>query len=577
MKFGSLIALGVVATLIAGTVMAQQAPEPGRGGRGGGATAEVTPTKDTPCASNPPIAPSSSDWIGAGGDAAGHRYQPNPGIRAADVRRLKPKWTFTLTQGNGQPTVMGEWLWIYGSGSLYALDPKTGCVRWRTDNVAARTTPMPVKTSISPSGWALVLGLRNRTVKAFDAATGRELWTSDVLETHRSSGITGSIIVAGNQVFVPTTSGEEASGAQPNYACCSFRGSLSALDLATGRKQWQVYPITEPMRPIRITAAGVTLTGPAGAAIWSQPTLDARRGLVLVATGDSYTEAPSTGPDSIIAYEMATGRVRWHTQVTPNDNYVMNCNRAGDATAPANCPGPLGPDYDFGASPVLVNKPGGGQVVVSGQKSGLVHGMDPDTGRLLWSVRVGAGSGSLGGVEWGIASDNARVYAGSSDIRGIFDQLMRPLGKSALRVPPPTPEPGLSAVNPVSGRLIWKTPTPKAPCNVRSNAVPEGACAAGNSAAPAVMPGVVFAGDTAGWFRAYDAATGRILWEHNTAGQTYATVNGVRDQPGGGVDGNGPTIAQGTVFVTSGFSGASNYGSTSTGRNVLIAYTVDGK
>ncbi len=565
MKFRSSIGLGgIVSLALAATVFAQPAAAPAQ-----------PPTKDAPCAANPPIAPTASDWIGAGNGENGHRYQPNPGIRAADVAKLKPKWTFTLTQGNAQPTVMGQWLWIAGSGGLYALDTKSGCVRWHVETLAARTSAMPVKTSISPSGWALVIGLRNRTVKALDAATGRELWVSEALETHRSSGITGSIIVTATQVFVPVTSGEEAAGAGAAYACCSFRGSLSALDLTTGRKQWQVYPITEPMRPIRNTAPGVTLQGPAGAAIWSQPTLDTKRGLVYVATGDSYTEAATTGTDAIIAYEMGSGRVRWRSQVTPVDNYVMNCNRAGQPT-PANCPGPLGGDYDFGASPLLVSLAGGRQVVVSGQKSGLVHGMDPDTGRQLWSVRVGAG-GNLGGVEWGIAADNARVYAGSSDIRGLFDQLMRPLGRNALQVAPPTPDPGLSAINPATGRLIWRTPTPKAPCNVRSALVPEGACAAGNSGAPAVMPGVVFAGDTAGWFRAYDAGTGRILWAHNTAGQTYATANGIADQPGGGIDGNGPTIAQGTVFVTSGFAGASNYGATPTGRNVLIAYTVDGK
>lgn len=541
---------------------------------GGRARRAPVQTVDTPCASNPPITPTSSDWIGAGGDQTGTRFQANPGIRPGDVKRLKVKWSFSLTQGNGQPTVIGDWLWIAGSGHIYALDTKTGCVRWRTDNMTSRTTPMPIKASFSPSGWVLIVGQRNRVVKALDAATGKELWASEELENHRASGITGSPIVAGNQVFVPLSSGEEAAGAAPNYPCCSFRGSLVALDLATGKKQWQVFPITEPMKPIRVTGSGVTLQGPAGAAIWSQPTVDMKRGLVYVATGDSYTEAASTGPDAIFAYDMATGKVRWSTQVMEHDNFVMNCTRPEGA--PDSCPTPLGPDYDFGASPILFTAPNGKQVLVAGQKAALVHGFDPDTGEHLWARRVGGG-GALGGVEWGIAIDSRHVYAGSSDIVSIFDELMRAQGKPTMANVPEPSDPGLSAIDPLTGRLIWKTDTPARPCNIVSARVPEGKCAAGNSGAPVAMPGVVFAGSTDGWFRAYNAANGRILWEDNTAGRTYSTVNGVPNQPGGGVDGNGPTIAQGTVFVTSGFDGASGYGSTGFGSNVLLAYTVDGK
>ena len=89
------------------------------------------------------------------------------------------------------------------------------------------------------------------------------------------------------------------------------------------------------------------------------------------------------------------------------------------------------------------------------------------------------------------------------------------------------------------------------------------------------MPGVVFEGTVDGWFRAYNSANGRLLWEDSTSQRTYSTINGRTNQPGGSIDGNGPTIAAGMVFVTSGYNGAIGQGGN--GTNVLIASSVDGK
>ncbi len=547
------------------------------GGRGGGRGAAPTvQTTDTPCAANPPITPTPSDWIGAGGSPTGQRYQPNPGLRAADVPKLKVKWAFSITQGNSQPTIIGDWMWISGSGRIYALDPKSGCVRWRAEGIAARNTPLPVRSTVSPSGWMLVIGQRNRMIKALDAATGHELWTSPVIEEHRSAGITGSPIVYGNQIFLPTTSGEESAGAAENYPCCNFRGSLVSVSLTDGKILWKTPVITEPIHTIRTNTAGTVLQGPAGAAIWSQPTIDAKRGLVYVASGDSYTAAETKGADAIVAIEMTTGHIRWSTQVTANDNYIVNCNR-GRTTD--NCPRPLGPDYDFGASPILFTMASGKQVVLSGQKSGIVYGMDPDTGRLLWQHRVGGG-GALGGVEWGMAADGRRLYATDSDIIRAEDDILRPLGQQVfVEQPQPAADPGITAIDPATGRALWRAPTPKDPCPrlLFSSRFKDGGCVASQSAAPAVMPGIVFSGSTDGWMRAYEAATGKIVWRFSATAQNYATTNGVAAQPGGGIDGNGPTIAHGMVFVTSGFDGSATYGSTGTGMNVLLAFTVDGK
>ncbi len=534
---------------------------------------------DVKCAVNPPIKATASDWTSVGLDRS-HRYQPNPGLKTADVPKLKVKWSFAMS-GGSMPTVIGDWLFITNrSGKFYALDPATGCVRWVVENAVSRTTPMIVKSDVSPSGWLTMIGERTRTVRAFDAQTGKEIWRSAALHANPVVGITGSPVVSGDQVFVPLTSGEEGAARQPTYACCYFQGALAALDLKTGKTLWNTTILPEPLRPSHKNSAGVMQQGPAGGAIWSAPTVDAKRGLVYVATGDSYTDVDTKGADAIVAIDTKTGKIRWSNQVQEKDNFIVGCT---DAVKPVNCPSPDGPDYDFGASPIIFHlaprkgEKGGKDVLLAGQKSGVVFGMDPDTGKSLWSRKVGGGS-SLGGIEWGMAADLKRLYVANADTVNLIDEYLRPLGKSPVAIKEPPSSPGLYAIAPASGKLLWSVPAPKAPCHYAGDRTRDrsgGACIRAQSQAPSVMPGAVFSGAMDGWFRAYDAATGKILWADSTTERTYDTVNQVKGQPGGSMDGLGAAIAGGRVFVMSGFNGAANTGGN--GTNVLLAYTVDGK
>jgi polyvinyl alcohol dehydrogenase (cytochrome) len=528
---------------------------------------------DVKCETNPPIKPTGSDWTSVGLDTS-HRYQPNPGLKAADLPRLKVKWAFAMP-GSSMPTVIGDWLYITNrSGKFYALDSNTGCVRWVVEGVVSRTTPMIVKSDVSPSGWLTVVGTRDRLAHAFDAQTGKELWKSPPLETNPIAGITGSPVIFGGQVFVPLTSGEEGAARQPTYRCCSFQASLAALDLRTGKLNWQTKVITEPLHDTHKNSAGTMMQGPAGGAIWSAPTVDAKRGLVYVATGDSYTEVATKGDDSIVAMDIRTGKIRWSNQVTEQDNFIVGCNAP---TKPINCPHPDGPDYDFGASPILFHLARGKDIVLSGQKSGVVYGMDPDTGRSLWSTRVGSGS-SLGGIEWGMAADSKRLYVANADTVNVLEENLKVLGRTNLGSPIGPAKPGLTAIDPATGKILWSTPAPKAPCHYagdRSRDRGGGACVRAQSQAPSVIPGVVFDGTLDGWLRAYDAVTGKVIWADSTTDRTYDTVNQVKGQPGGSLDGLGAAIAGGKVFVMSGFNGAANTGGN--GTNVLLAYSVDGK
>jgi polyvinyl alcohol dehydrogenase (cytochrome) len=529
---------------------------------------------DKMCTTHEPMRASASDWASMGIDDSASRFQREPELRAQDVPKLRVKWAFAMP-GGGQATVVGKWLFMNNrGGKLYALDAKTGCVHWAVDGAGSRTTPMVVRSPMSPSGWATIVGIDIRRVRAFDAQTGQELWTSQPLDLHGGAFINGSPVVSGNQIFVPISSGEEVLAIANGYPCCSFRGSLVALDLQTGRKLWQTFMITEPLRSTRINAAKVQMQGPAGAPVWAAPSTDPERGLVYVATGNSYTDVPTDTTDAIVALDMKTGSMRWKYQATVDDNYIQGCSGPIKAS---NCTLPTGPDFDFGATPILFGKRGGPQVLIAAQKSGAVYGLDPDTGALRWRTVVGEGS-PLGGIEWGIAADDRYVFVPVSDVGELFDEVFRAAG-----VPPmlgyQTPgKPGLFALDPFTGKILWNVPAPIAACKYagdRSGDFTKGACVRAQSAAPGVMPGVVFSGTLDGWLRAYEAATGKIIWAFSTTAQTYITVNAVADQPGGGIDGMGPTIAGGMLYAMSGFNGASRTGGN--GVNVLLAFSVDGR
>src|SRR6185437_10183876 len=193
------------------------------------------------------------------------------------------------------------------SGKFYALDAKTGCVHWSVDDLVSRTTPMVVKSSISPSGWATFISQSDRLVRAFDAQTGKQIWKSAELESHPISVLTGSPVVAGDRLIVPISSIEEAAAMSKAYSCCTFRGSVAALDLKTGKLLWKTSMIDEPLRTLRDKPGGGKIQGPAGAAVWSAPTVDRKRGLVYAVTGDSYTDVETTGDDAIVALDLKTG------------------------------------------------------------------------------------------------------------------------------------------------------------------------------------------------------------------------------------------------------------------------------
>ena len=495
-----------------------------------------------------------SDWSAT---PANDRYQARPGLTAADVPKLKVKWAFGFagdTSAAVQPTIVDGRVFVgSASGRVYALSLAEGCAYWTFDADAQVRTAIMVGRERGSAAPTVFFADVAANIYSVDAATGQLRWKKKGDE-HPIARITGTPKFLDGRLYVPVSSLEELASADPKYPCCTFRGSIVALDASNGTQIWRTLMIAEAPKPTTKNTAGTQLYGPSGAAVWSSPTVDVARKTIYIGTGDSYSQPAAPTADAIVALDLDTGKIKWVSQLTSGDAWNLAC---GGIDA-ANCPASNGPDYDFGSPPMLVTLPSGERRLVVGQKSGVVHGLDADSGKVLWSTRIGKG-GMLGGVEWGSATDGRQAYVALSDQS--FKRSGGPvvIGMTTLD---PGIGGGLFALRVTDGAKVWNAPAPV--CGDRPM------CSPAQSAAITAMPGVIFSGSVDGHLRAYSAADGRIVWDADTA-RGFDTVNKVMAQ-GGSIDVGGPAIAEGIVLTTSGYP---TYGGKA--GNVLIAFSVDGK
>ncbi len=489
-----------------------------------------------------PVAIGSVQWNGWGRDLANTRYQPEPAIRAMDVPKLNLKWAFGF-QGSstefGQPTMVDGRLFLTSSaGRVYALDAKSGCTYWTYDAASGSRTavsigelgqakraaiPRKLKRTLAhldvikaPS--AAFFGDDTGAVYALDAQKGTLLWKTKV-DTHPSARILGAPSLYNERLYVAVGSNEDNNSADPNYSCCTFRGSVAAIDIASGRVLWKSFTVLEEPQPTHKNGAGVQEFGPAGAAIASSPSIDPKRGVLYVGTGRSTTGVEQSLTDAVAAFELSDGKLRWVKQLT-----VLGQVGSSAFTSP----------------PLMRTLASGNEIILAGQNSGVVYGLDPDHGGgILWQTRLGADADS-GGVAWGIAADHRSLLVALS---GSLAQSRNISGS-------------LWALDPKTGAVRWHTRAPTPACSWS-----EGLCSHAQSQAVTVMPGAVFSGSMDGHLRAYSTIDGKIVWDFDTA-KVFKTQNGV-PAAGGTLDLGGATIVNGSVYIISG--------------NTLLAFSVDGK
>ncbi len=503
----------------------------------------------------------AQDWPMFGQDLTNQAAASQTSITTGNVGRLAPKWIFT-TGGDvsARATVVDEVVYFPDwTGNLYAVNGDNGHLIWShkfsdyglATGTVSRNAPTVVDgvlfigtQYVSPgaTGWLL----------AIDARSGRLIWKTQPDTSNSFPVITSSPVVAFGIVFVGMTSNEEFAAANPTYPCCSARGSVVAVNAFNGAKLWQTFTVP---------------AGYSGGAVWgSNPVVDLERGTVFVGTGDNYSHPTdpaylaciaaggvestclpaSDHVDSIIALSMWDGHVKWAQRMVTwyqpgvtngSDDWNVGCVVPPGTNCPANLSySPTGPDFDFGSAPneITYNGRHGWKTIIgAGQKSGIYYAFDPDSGAPLWQTQVGPGS-SLGGIEWGSASDGNRIYVAIANLYGIPYS-----GGNAG---------SWAALDPATGAIQWQTPDPNGSIDLGPLAVANGVVYGESMAGTATAPTMF----------ALDASSGHALWSYAAGSSVIA----------------GATISGDTVYWGSGYAhlGIPGY----TGNNKFYAFSKNG-
>ncbi len=525
-------------------------------------TGRVPGTEPVPVANHctqpgAPVTVGAHDWPVIGRDVAGSRFHPEPGLRAEDLSRLKLKWAFAYPEGAEGPAQIagGRVFLASGDGRVHSLDARSGCSYWSVDTgrTARAVTVATLGTDKDAAArTAIFFGDDQGVVTALDATSGVQLWKTQV-ETHPLARITAPPSVYEGRVFVPVSGMEDPLTHDSSYACCTHRGSVAALDAASGKLLWKSYTVEEEPKPLpKTNAEGPQYFGPAGGSVFTPLGMDARRKLVYAATAEAYGPENPPGAYSVIAFDMETGAHRWQRQFMPAEkDRARICHEAGES----DCRNM----FSMSTQVMVHALPDGRELVLAGSKWGWMYALDPDAaGRTVWSTKVGEG-GDLGGIMYGPAADAQSLYVPIADTHLL----------------PPARAGGLAALDLATGKPRWQIESEVPLCSWQAGEpaactdVNTCSCSSAKVAATTAIPGVVFAGGWDGHVRAYSTADGRLLWNVDTAVPVPA-VNGVQAQ-GGQVGGYPVVVSGGAVYITSGASVMGQPG------NALLVFAVEGE
>jgi len=489
-----------------------------------------SPVLAATCDTSNTFTPATTDiWQGWGGNHANTRFNnaPENPLDSSILGDLSLKWAYGFADVRsviGNPALQGNRIFIGDeNGKVYALDRDTGCEDWIfTAGNGVRTMPLIERVG---ERWLVFFGDRSANVYALDATTGRQVWKTKV-EDHQAAILTGApqfVRLADDPVserlIVPVSSSEEGLGAVPVYECCSFQGSVLTLDASNGMIVWQTYAIQAPVRE-----TGEGRFGPSGAAIWSAPTIDRELGQLYVTTGDAYSAPADSATDALLALDLVSGDILWSHQGTADDIWTVMCMTP-------NASDDCGPDQDYG-SPAMIVSTGTDNMLVAGQKSGIVRGFDRRSGEVLWETPLVENTTEFGGkIVWGGAADSNNSYWG--------------MGNNVI-----------AAVRHRDGAVQWSRNIPPI-TGMETHPGLEGPLTLSHD--------VLFSGSWDGVLRALSPATGETLWQYNTVRQ-FDTVNDVPAE-GGSMGAVGPVVEDGLVLVTTGYIGVKNG---DTGNTLLV-------
>jgi polyvinyl alcohol dehydrogenase (cytochrome) len=502
-----------------------------------------------------------------GVDYANTRFQPRTTISKATAPQLRRKWVIAfpgVAMMRSQPAVLGDTLFlaVADDRTLYAIDRIKGCLKW------TYTSQHPPRTAVGAGelkdGRQVVyFGDIGGSIHILAARNGAVIWQKRVGHFPRTA-LTGAPVLYEDTLYVPHSTMEAPSAADPKYECCTSQGLLTAHNAGNGDEIWVAHIMSEP-RPTGTSSVGTRQWGPAGGPVWGAPTIDPGRGLIYIGTGNIYAAPDEGTSDAIIALDLKTGARRWVFQATAGDFWNSACRTAIDGQYHPNCP-VMGWDFDFGAPPILTADSHGRPLLLAGQKSGELYALNPDSGELVWKKRLSQGS-VLGGIHWGMAVDGGEIYVPINDpsLRIPDIQLS---AEFATRMKNYQPAPALYKLRIDDGSIVWRY-TPEFSCQpdfTSKDPWPQCPREIGLSAAVLAIEGAVISGGLDGTLRIHDGNSGKVLFSDNTAVAFNNASNGIAGH-GGSID-NATIVAAGDMLYVQ--SGYSMFGGTP--GNVLIAY-----
>ena len=476
-------------------------------------------------------APVFQNW---GLDSAASHFMPPEiaHITNKNIASLELDWAFAYpdaTRARSQPALGAGAIYVGSqSGLVYAFDMETGCTRWQvqaSSEVRNGLTLEPWDSAAEPFDPLLFFGDLTGNQYAVEALTGELRWEKRI-DDHSAATLTAAAELSDGVLYVPVSSLEEGAAIAAGYPCCSFRGAIVALDARSGDELWRRHFIP-PAQRSGVNAAGTEQYGPSGVPIWAGMAMDADH--LYIATGDDYSGEGSETSDAIVALDKVSGRTVWVRQARFGDVWNGSCENID----PVNCPSDNGPDYDYGAGPVISMDSKGRRIILAGDKGGVVTAMLAETGESLWKTKVGRG-GVVAGINFGLAAYDGKVFVPISDVPDgrVYDEPARP---------------GVYALNVDNGEYVWRAPAGKDVCNGRPG------CNPGYSAAISVTEDYVLAGSNEGWLRAFDINNGQVLWEFDTT-DAFTAVDG-RTARGGSIGGGqAPLVVGDRLILNSGYA-----------------------
>jgi polyvinyl alcohol dehydrogenase (cytochrome) len=433
---------------------------------------------------------------------------------------------------------------------VYAFDLESGCLKWTYRSAG------PVRSALSYGRMPgtdkpiLFFGDARGGLHVLSAEGGSEIWSASIRSKGSANTITGTPVMHADRLYVPISSFEVSRAGVAGYECCKDSGGVRAFDVRTGEIIW-TYETTGTAKPVDKNASGNMNWGPSGAPVWTTPAIDVKRNRLYIGTGENYSW-PSTGTsDAIIALDLDTGEPVWTFQALADDVYTEACvgSYLGYPLQPG-CPENPGPDFDFGASVIIATTAEGKDILLAGQKSGDVYGLDPDKGgAVLWQTKLSDGT-PIGGVHWGMSVEKETLFVPVAD------------PEWAIKKWEYSPRPGVAALNISNGEIKWRHRAERG-CKLDRSKMdsingrheenwPVCHFAYGYSGAATSIDGAVLAGSLNGTLTAFSSKDGKAIWQFDTK-KPFATLNGVPAH-GGSLDSAGPAVGNGYLVLQSGYS-----------------------